>query len=160
MGDALRTRLRREREGRERFRIEGSLSGAVFRGFTEADGTPPWFEAETARFRRTATPPDHSTAEQCPEAVGAWVEALVEQRGFTDTVLVHVGFDDHAWLRCDRSRPGWARAVRDALGRWDLALLSSDGDQLLVVSEEEYACLAFVSTGTGREPRCGRACSD
>ncbi|MFI1471781.1 hypothetical protein [Streptomyces wuyuanensis] len=44
--------------------------------------------------------------------------------------------------------------MRDVLGRWDLALLSSDGDLLLVVSEEEYACLAFVSTGTGRERRC------
>ncbi|MEU2108928.1 hypothetical protein [Streptomyces sp. NPDC019507] len=156
MSDALRTRLRRARETRERSRIEGSLPGTVFRGFTEAGGTPPWFDAETARFRRTATPPDHSTAEQCPEAVGAWVEDLVEQRGFTGTVLVHVGFDGHTWLRCDRSRPRWARAVRDALGRWDLALLSSDGELLLVVSEEEYACLAFVSTGTGRERRCER----
>ncbi|MFG3308225.1 hypothetical protein [Streptomyces wuyuanensis] len=153
MGGALRTRLRREQERRERSRIEGGLSRAVFRGFTEADGTPPWFVAETVRFRRTSTQPHHSTAEQCPEAVGAWVEELVEQGGFTGTVLVHVGFDGHAWLRCDRSRPGWARAVRDALGRWDLALLSSEGELLLVVSEEEYECVAFASTEAGRERR-------
>lgn len=146
MSEELRRRILLEKEKREKQRIEQSLPGVIFQRFVDTSEIPSWVGEEFARFCRTESRPDYSTATTSPQELGRWIEALARDHQLPGVLLARTGLENFPWLQCQCTSPGWAEVLRDVLGH-DLTLLSEDKRTLLVVFEEEYEHIAFVTSG-------------
>ncbi|MCX4823791.1 hypothetical protein OG883_28740 [Streptomyces sp. NBC_01142] len=145
MSEELRRRILLAKEKREKERIEQRLPDAIFQRFVDGSEIPGWAGEELARFCRTETRPDYSTAATSPQDLGGWIETLARDHQFPSTLLARTGLENFPWLECQCTSAGWAEALRDVLGH-DLTLLSEDKRRLLVVFEEEYENIAFVTS--------------
>jgi hypothetical protein len=144
MSEELRSRIQLARERKEKERIEDTLPKQMFEGFVSASEIPDWVAKEFARFTRTSTQPDYSISTESRHELGAWIESLTRDLEFSDVILVRTGLEYFPWLQFRCTPSGWAELLMQAVGR-DVALLSQDKQNVLVIFEEEYEYIAFAT---------------
>ncbi|MFD8971789.1 hypothetical protein [Streptomyces sp. NPDC059593] len=145
MSKALRRRLLRAQDAREKTRLEQQLTAAGIPGLFLDYSPPSWVTAERTRFFLATTQADFSTPPLAPAQLGQWLEMIASEMGMGTSLTAGTGLENFPWIRIETAKKGWGEILLEILGK-NLTLVSENDTTLIVLFEEEYDHLAFTAS--------------